>query len=545
MNLSDIHRQAALNLFNNAYFSPCHRLLYVATPKVACTKFKWWLAELLGVKEAIEQSTNSMESDPELVIHDSFARVTPEFTGANETGLSEALSSPDYFRFCLVRNPFTRIFSAWQSKWLLGEPLQARFYQGMEGRAVVESAADIRNSFEGFLRFLDSVAGEEDWDVHVTPQVLLLEPERIAYQIMAHIEDPSALLQMLAAQVGPGFRDPLSGTRANVSLLPYSASWISDESAELIRTLYARDFEVFGYDTAVPTGAAALSDDALAMALRSIKLIRGRNVRIGELAERLSVAPKAPDNDLPVQFTLQMYWADHQDGMPAPFTEAHSKFEVYQPDGERKTIRLTFNGLQQSLARVRLDLANQPLALLLHALTLESADGIVLWQWSGKQDTLRKSLGMVFRDHPEGMTALSLSTDPQFELAIPEEVLGQVGNGACLVVEMTARPLAEGCADVIRTDEQRIADLRAAVAGNTTVGTAAISGETPLLRIPDLSSELENVANMLKRTLEQRDQTIAEQSMRFAAMRDELLRAEAQLDLLKDVMLGSREEDRL
>lgn len=545
MILSDIHSQAALNLSNNTYFSPQHRLLYVATPKVACTSIKWWFAELLGVKEVIEQSANSVESDPELVVHDSFARVVEEFTGANKAGLFDALSSPEYFRFCLVRNPFTRIFSAWQSKWLLGEHLQARFCPGMEGQAVVESAAGIRNSFEGFLRFLDSLTGEGDWDVHVAPQVWLLEPERIAYQMVVHIEDPSALVQTLAAQVGPGFRDPLSGSRANVSLLPYSASWISDESAELIRTLYARDFEVFGYDMAVPAGAAALSDDALVMALRSIKLIRGRNARIGDLVERLSVAPKAPVKEHPVQLTLQMYWAGRQDGMPAPFTEAQSKFEVYQPDGERKTIQLTFNGLQQSLARVRLDLTNQPLTLLLHSLTLESADGIVLWRWSGKQDVVRNSLGMVFRDHPEGMTALSLSTDPQFELVIPEEVLGQVGNGACLVVEMTARPLAEGCADVIRADEQRIADLRAAVAGNTTVGTAAISGETPLLRIPDLSSELENVANMLKRTLEQRDQTIAEQSMILAAMRDELLRAEAQLDLLKDVMLGSREEDRL
>lgn len=545
MILSDLNSQAALNLVNNAHFSARHRLLYVATPKVACTSFKWWFSELVGVREAIEQSTNSMESAPELVIHDRFARSAPEFSGANEAGLIDALTSPDYFRFCLVRNPFTRIFSAWQSKWLLREPLQVGFYSEMLVEPVIESAADIRRAFEGFLLFLASLSSDSDWDVHVAPQVSLLEPERIAYRMMAHIEDPAALMQALAVQIGPGFRDPLSGTRANVSLLPYSATWISDESAELIRTLFARDFEAFGYDTTVPPGALALSVDVLAMALRSIKLIRGRNVRIGELVERLSVAPKAPVKDHPVQLTLQMYWAGRQDGMPAPFTEAQSKFEVYQPDGERRTIQLTFNGLQQSLARVRLDLANQPLTLLLHSLTLESADGIVLWRWSGKQDVVRNSLGMVFRDHPEGMTALSLSTDPQFELAIPEEVLGQVGNGACLVVELTARPLAEGCADVIRADEQRIADLRAAVAGNTTLGTAAISGETPLLRIPDLSSELENVANMLKRTLEQRDQTIAEQSMIFAAMRDELLRAEAQLDLLKDVMLGSREEDRL
>lgn len=544
MKRSDLQSQAQLNVLNSTYVSPLHRLVYIATPKVACTSFKWWFAELLGIKEAIEQSSDSIESDPELVIHDNFARVAPEFTGANEA-VFMALSSPDYFRFCVVRNPYTRIFSAWQSKWLLREPYQARFYTAMVGEPAIESAADIRKAFESFLQFLVKVADDSLCDPHVAPLVALLQPERIAYQMIAHIEDPRALVQALAARIGPGFRNPLSGRRANVSLLPYSAAWISDDAAEMIRTLYARDFEVFGYDTAVPAGAEALSDDALALASRGIKLLRGRNARIGELTERLSVSPQVSKEAAPVQSILKIFWSDRQDGVLVPFTEAQSKSEVYEADGERKTIRLAFSEVRQPLARVRLDLAYQPLALLLHSLSLESADGEVLWRWGGKQDALRNILSMVFRDHPEGMTALSLSTDPQFELSIPEEVLGQVGNGACLVVEMTARPLVEGCVDVIRADEQRIADLRASISSYTAFGAAAIRGEAPPIRIPGLSSELENVAHMLKRTLDRRDQTIAEHSMRFAAMRDELLRAEAQLALLKDVMLGSREEDLL
>lgn len=286
---SNIDTRASSHFINNAYFSNSHRILYIATPKVACTSFKWWFAELLGIKSAIEQSMISMESDPELVIHDSFACVAPEFTGINIAGLNEALSSPQYFRFCLVRNPFTRIFSAWQSKWLLREPIQAHFFQEMEEESVVESTVDIRNLFEGFLRFLSKLRGNSGWDVHVAPQVAFLAPEHFSYHMIAHIEDPYALVQALAAKVGPGFSNPLSGMRANVSVIPYSATWISDEAAELIRILYARDFEVFGYETVVPEGAGPLSDEVLSMALRGIKLIRGRNARIGELVKRLSV----------------------------------------------------------------------------------------------------------------------------------------------------------------------------------------------------------------------------------------------------------------
>jgi hypothetical protein len=543
MILSELHAQARLNLLNNAYFSPRHRLLYVATPKVACTSFKWWFAELLGVKSAIEQSTNSMESDPELVIHDNFARVAPEFTGVNEAGLLEALSSPDYFRFCLVRNPYTRIFSAWQSKWLLHESLQASFYPDMVGGPFIESVSDIRKSFEGFLRFLVNMGSDSDWDVHVAPQVALLEPERIAYQMMAHIEDTATLVQALAVHVGPGFRDPLCGTRANVSLLSYSATWISDESAELIRMLYARDFEVFGYDTAVPAGANALSDDALAMALRSIKVLRGRNVRIGELVARFSTARLVHLEGAAVQSTLQLYWSDLQDGVVSPYTEERSAFDVYQVDGGRKIISLAFPLIQQPVIRLRLDPANQPLVIMIHALKLESADGDLLWNWGGEQNAFLNLHGLALRNHDEGMMALSLSNDPQCELNIPDELLAQVRHSSRLILEITAMPLHEGCADVIKADVQLIAELRAAATGDS-VGAAATSAEAQS-SVHCCTMDIVNIAALFKSSLALRDQTIAEQSKQIRAMRNELLRAEAQLNLLKELMLGNNKDELL
>ena len=60
-----------------------------------------------------------------------------------------------------------------------------------------------------------------------------------------------------------------------------------------------------------------------------------------------------------------------------------------------------------------------------------------------------------------------------------------------------------------------------------------------------LASDLENIASLFKKSLARRDQTIAQQSMKVEKMREELMRAEAQLDLLKDVMLGDRKDDRL
>ena len=116
-------KQRLLNYLSfNSYCSRRHRLFYVATPKVACTTLKWWFAELEGYTEILCNIKDSAETDPDLVIHDSFHKVAPDVTGLSPSELLEPLTSDDYFRFAIVRNPYKRIFSAWQSKLLLKEP---------------------------------------------------------------------------------------------------------------------------------------------------------------------------------------------------------------------------------------------------------------------------------------------------------------------------------------------------------------------------------------------------------------------------------------
>ena len=66
--------QRLLDYFSwNSCVSDERKLLYIATPKVACTSLKWWFAELEGVAEAVKQLKISSETDPELVIHVSLA----------------------------------------------------------------------------------------------------------------------------------------------------------------------------------------------------------------------------------------------------------------------------------------------------------------------------------------------------------------------------------------------------------------------------------------------------------------------------------------
>lgn len=112
-------------LLDSGYRSDRYKIFYVSTPKVACTSLKWWFASLEGKVQALRSLTDSAESDPDLIIHgNNFHSLAPEVTGLGPDALGDTLSSDDFFKFAIVRNPYKRLFSAWQSKLLLQEPLQ-------------------------------------------------------------------------------------------------------------------------------------------------------------------------------------------------------------------------------------------------------------------------------------------------------------------------------------------------------------------------------------------------------------------------------------
>lgn len=268
----------------NSYLSKRHKLLYVATPKVACTSLKWWFASLEGYAEAVRGLNVSQETAPDLVIHDTFHVVAPEVTGLPPAALVEALTADDYFRFAVVRNPFKRIFSAWQSKILLREPLQMCTYLQQDFlHHPIGDACDISKTFERFLEYLADNEAPAFHDAHWMPQMDILRPDLVSYSMLAKIEDTVALNRALLNRLGPGYEDPFAAKRSNESLIPYLPELITPRSLELIHTIYAADFEVFGYETGTPAGNANFSSTEFDIAIKAINMLRGRHQRFAEV----------------------------------------------------------------------------------------------------------------------------------------------------------------------------------------------------------------------------------------------------------------------
>ncbi|MHB8843598.1 MAG: sulfotransferase family 2 domain-containing protein [Nitrospirota bacterium] len=268
----------------NSYRSVRYKLLYIATPKAACTSLKWWFADLEGYTQKLHESTDSAETDPDLIIHDTFYKVAPEITGLMPNDLVEPLTSDSYFRFAIVRNPYKRIFSAWQSKLLLREPLQSRPYWKYEFfNQQLANAADISSAFEGFLEHLAVNEVASFWDVHWTPQVTLLCPDVINYSKLVKIENSVELSSALEKRYGGAVADPFVGRHANESLIPYLPELLTSRASKLIQSLYADDFETFGYSREIPPANEAFTEDQMRVAIKAVELIRGRHKRFGDV----------------------------------------------------------------------------------------------------------------------------------------------------------------------------------------------------------------------------------------------------------------------
>lgn len=275
-------RNLALHLQWNSYRSERYKLLYVSTPKVACTSLKWWFASLEGHARQLREFDESAESDPDLVVHDSFHKIAPHVTGVPVNELEEALTSNEYFRFAVVRNPYKRVFSAWQSKLVLREPLQIGPYLDEPFfQHPIESAEDVAVAFQGFLEHLSANEAPSYWDNHWTPQAALLRPELISYTNVSQIEDTKYLSSAIASWLGKGVPDPFLSRRTNESLIPYHPDFLTAESLRLIRELYAEDFETFGYTRDLPQTRESFTSDQLDMAFRAIGALRKRHHQLG------------------------------------------------------------------------------------------------------------------------------------------------------------------------------------------------------------------------------------------------------------------------
>lgn len=236
-----------------SYVDVERRYLYVETPKAACSTIKHML-RALATGVPLHFNPREAQSRLAMMIHDRGQMPLPPLTVFSEADRREIMTGDGWFRFCVLRHPYDRFFSAWRDKVFLVEPTFER-YLPTDGRKFVE-----------FSTFIDRVLTQEDpygCDVHWRAQVSLLLPDDIAYTHVYDIGDVFGVrvdLQQHLAKLGRDDRlAPFQRNNEGWSI-PL-AGFLSAEKQAALRQFYAADFARFPFpereaSTAPPRTAA-------------------------------------------------------------------------------------------------------------------------------------------------------------------------------------------------------------------------------------------------------------------------------------------------
>src|SRR5215831_18228519 len=144
--------------------SVAHRYVAMTVPKVACTTIKMTLQTWEGCGPPPERWGD---------VHASWAG--PTLLAYPTAQIVEMLRSPDYLRFSFVRNPYSRLVSAWKSKLAWDDPQYGQL------RASIREARGYRladGQRAGPIAFRDAVEclldNQAAFDDHWSRQVDLL-----------------------------------------------------------------------------------------------------------------------------------------------------------------------------------------------------------------------------------------------------------------------------------------------------------------------------------------------------------------------------------
>jgi hypothetical protein len=266
------------------------RVLYVPVPKAGCTAILWTLAEMSGLQANRFHTSFGREVSRSLTIHDLKAW-PPEFRFGNlpQEKKDEILAADDWLRFTVVRHPFRRLWSAWQSKILLNEPqFTEKFAAEPWFPPSVDSADDVLKMFRQFLGALEENRDLVNADVHWAPQVPLTAYGDLPYTYVGRVEKMGETVARMREHLESVTRAQLPDLpRANVAPLPYVDELFDEADVKILGELFADDLREFEYDPPpsdllnAPCPQSWIDEvDAAAPALEEL---RGRNERVADL----------------------------------------------------------------------------------------------------------------------------------------------------------------------------------------------------------------------------------------------------------------------
>ena len=201
---TDISRR----LRHSSFVDVSKRYLYFEVPKAACTQMKELLRLQHGAPPIQLFVGNLMETRREMFVHARENVPLPSLVDLDEATQKEVLESDSFFRFTIVRDPYTRLVSAWKNKVVPCEPGAERLYLEIKGRLPDMHTKELI-AFDEFVGYLQAKGDLTAFDPHWRRQVDHLFFDALSFSHVGKVEDMSAIMARFQQHLG--LAEPLIG----------------------------------------------------------------------------------------------------------------------------------------------------------------------------------------------------------------------------------------------------------------------------------------------------------------------------------------------
>lgn len=273
----------------NSFVVPDKKLVYISTTKVACTSLRWMVADLAGENLTSFHSAVSAHQSRLMTIHGprSRWRKTLRLSELPREALGQIHPDNGWFIFAVVRDPWSRFWSAWQSKFLVRQTYYVRHYGDQPWFPRVPSRArDVIEDFHTFFRARPWAANDRlAKDRHFLPQVRSVQPKHINYTKIYDVRHLRILFEDLERHLAAlGQSQDLYFPRANETPLPLTEDVLTTEFVDFVRERYAPDFAAFSSHEWSPDSIPKSGVQWSAAAIEHVAYHTAANQRIGDLS---------------------------------------------------------------------------------------------------------------------------------------------------------------------------------------------------------------------------------------------------------------------
>ncbi len=227
----------------DTWVSPILKYFCMTIPKVACTKVKLVLQQLEGLPIPPEPLHIHYRATPDFHFMPSIA----DFTTSEAV---EILTSNKWFRFAFVRNPYSRLFSAYKSQVMDLDSPYISFREAIRQKAGYPTLPRTALGMVGFADFVNYIAEQPDSqrDGHWKSQTGIMHLDAIFYDFVGHVEmfqqDFTKILQHFNAPTG--LIASLAERVNTTTQIPLAVAY-NKKLSDLVYAIYRDDFERFDY----------------------------------------------------------------------------------------------------------------------------------------------------------------------------------------------------------------------------------------------------------------------------------------------------------